>query len=119
VLSLRKKGGSETYDERILGNGDFVQTILEEADQTLARQIRARRKAGSLSKVIKEGCLEAGVNETELRSGSRRKAVSELRRRLCYYFYRELGVPMAEIARQVGVGTTGVAMAIKGTEEKQ
>jgi hypothetical protein len=32
---------------------------------------------------------------------------------LCIYFSRELGIPLAEIARQVGVGTTGVAMAVK------
>jgi REP element-mobilizing transposase RayT len=113
VLSLRKKGESQAYDERILGDGDFVQAILEEADQKLVRQIRARKKAGWLSMVIKERCREAGVNEIELRSGSRREAVSELRRRLCFYLYRELGLSMAEIARQVGVGTTGVAMAIK------
>ncbi len=116
VLSLRKKGEPEAYDERILGDGDFVQAILEEADQKLTRQIRARKKAGALSKIIKESCRETGVNEVELRSGSQRRAVSELRRRLCFYLYRELGIPMAEIARQVGVGTTGVAMAIKGIE---
>ncbi len=118
VLSLRKKGEPEAYDERILGDGDFVQAILEEADQKLARQIRSRKKAGPLSRLIKERCRENGVNEIELRSGSRRKAVSELRRRLCFYLYRELGLPMAEIARQVGVGTTGVAMAIKGMNEE-
>ena len=44
---------------------------------------------------------ESGINEVELRSGSRRTAVSELE------------IPMAEIARQVWVGATGVAMAIK------
>jgi len=113
VLSLRNRGEKEAYDERILGDGDFVQAILAEADQKLARQIRARKKTGSLSIIIKERCREAGVNEVELRSGSRRMAVSELRRRLCFYLYRELGMPMAEIARQVGVGTTGVAMAVK------
>jgi hypothetical protein len=62
-----------------------------------------------IDKIIKRKIYE----EVELRSGSRRKAVSELRRWLCFYLYRELGIPMAEIARQVGVGTTGVAMAIK------
>jgi len=118
VLSLRKRGESETYDERILGDGDFVQGILEEADQKLTRQIRARKKAGSLSKIIKERCHEAGVKEIELISGSQRKAVSELRKRLCFYFNRDLGIPMAEIARLVGIGTTGVAMAIKRIEAK-
>ena len=116
VLSLRQQGEREAYDERILGCGDFVQAVLEEADQKLARQIRARKKTGSLARVIKEQCREAGVNEREVRSGSRRRAVSELRRSLCVYLYQELGIPLAEIARQVGVGTSGVAMAIKGLE---
>ena len=116
VLSLRQQGTAEAYDERILGGGDFVQAVLEEADQRLARQIRARKKTGSLARVIKEQCREAGVNEREVRSGSRRRAVSELRRSLCVYLYQELGIPLAEIARQVGVGTSGVAMAIKGLE---
>ena len=116
VLSLRQQGEREAYDERILGGGDFVQAVLEESDQKLARQIRARKKTGSLARIIKEQCREAGVNERELRSGSRRRAVSKLRRSLCVYLYRELGIPLAEIARQVGVGTSGVAMAIKGLE---
>jgi REP element-mobilizing transposase RayT len=116
VLSLRQQGEKEAYDERILGGGDFVQAVLEEADQKLARQIRTRKKTGSLARIIKEQCREAGVNERELRSGSRRRAVSKLRRKLCFYLYRELGIPLAEIARQVGIGTTGVAMAVKRME---
>ncbi len=101
-----------------MGGGDFVQSILEEADQKLARQIRARKKTGSLSRIIEERCREVGVNELELKSGSRRKAVSELRRKLSY-LYRGLGIPMAEIARYVEVGTTGVAMSIKGMEAER
>lgn len=116
VLSLRKKGEVETHDERILGGGDFVQDILKEADQRQLRQIRAIKKAGSLEKIIKEKCSEAGVNETELRSGSQRRVVTGVRKQLCFYLNRELGIPMAEIARQIGIGTTGVAMAIKGME---
>ncbi|MCU0579205.1 MAG: transposase [Desulfobacterota bacterium] len=118
VLSLRQRGEPESYDERILGSGDFIQAVLEEADRKLARQVRARKKAGSLARIIKERCREAGVNERELRSGSRRRAVSELRKKLCVYLYRELGIPLAEIARQVGVGTTGVAMAVKELDAK-
>jgi putative transposase len=116
VLSLRQQGEPEAYDERILGGGDFVQAILEETDQKLARQMRARKKTGPLARIVKERCRESGVNEIELKSGSRRRVVSELRRKLSFYLYRELGIPLAEIARQVGVGTSGVAMAVKGVE---
>lgn len=119
VLSLRRQGEAEAHDDRILGDGDFVQAILKEADQTLARQIRVRKKAGSILKIIQKRCREAGIHENELRSGSRRKAVSELRRDISFYLNRELGISMAEIARHVGVGTTAVAMAIKGVEGKK
>jgi putative transposase len=118
VLSLRQQGEAEAYDERILGRGDFVQTVLKEADQRLARQVRARKKTGSLARIVKERCRESGVNERELRLGSRWRAVSELRRSLCVYLYRELVIPLAEIARQVGIGTSGVAMAVKGVSVK-
>jgi REP element-mobilizing transposase RayT len=117
VMTLRRKGEAEAYDERILGDGDFVQTILKEADQKLVRQIKARRKTGSLAKIIKDRCRQTGINETELRAGSQRRSVSKLRQEICFYLSRELGIPMAEIARQVGVGTSGVAMAIKGMEK--
>jgi putative transposase len=116
ILSLRQQGGTGAYDDRILGDGDFVQSILKEAELKLARQIRAQKKTGSLSVKIKEGCRKVGVTENELRAGSRRRAVSELRKEICYYLYRELGIPMAEIALHVGVGTTAVAMAIKAME---
>jgi len=69
-----------------------------------------------LARIIRERCREAGVNERELKSGSRRRAVSELRRSLCVYLSRELGIPLAEIALQVVIGTTGVAMSVKKME---
>jgi len=56
VVSLRRQGETETYDERILGSGEFFQAILEEADHKLARQLRTRKKKGSPAKVINETC---------------------------------------------------------------
>lgn len=64
--------------------------------------------------MIKEFYRAAGVTEQELRSGSRRRTVSALRGELCLHLYRELGLPLAEIARVMEVGTSGVAMAVKG-----
>ncbi len=93
--------------------------VMVRVNQRVARRIRGRKITGLLSEIIQERCGESGVNEVELRSGSRLKAVSELRRWLCFYLYRALGIPMAEIARQVGVGTTGVAMALKEINTKK
>jgi len=87
--------------------------VMVRVNQRVARRIRGRKITGLLSEIIQERCRESEVNQVELRSGSSLKAVSELRRWLCFYLYRALGIPTAEIVRQVGVGAKGVAMAIK------
>jgi len=35
---MRRQGNSELYDERILGNGEFVERIIEEADKKIKYQ---------------------------------------------------------------------------------
>ena len=113
VLSLRNRGEMVEYDSRILGDGDFVQAVIENADKAIARQVRYRRMEGSIGSVIQRISDEAGVNEKEVRAGSQRRAVSEVRARIAYYLSREMGIPMAELARQLGVGTSAIAMAIR------
>lgn len=119
VLSLKQQGAVESFDDRILGKSDFVQDILTETDQRLARQIKARKETGLIVQWIKEKCKEAGVSDTELKSGSRRRAVSAVRKQVCLFLSREMGLSLAEIARVVGIGTTGVAMAINRKENLQ
>ena len=67
---------------------------------------------------MKEICEESGISETELRGGGRRRKVSGVRGRIALFLCREMGIPLAEIARQVGVGTSAIGMAIKKEEER-
>ncbi len=116
VLSLREGGERPEHDSRILGGGDFVERIIREADETLARQIKHKRGKESIDAVISRMCKEQGVREQELRSGGQRRRISEARARIAFYLSREMGMSMAEIARNLGVGTSAVAMALKKEE---
>ena len=69
-----------------------------------------------MNRVIRELCGKEGVNEQELRGGSQRKAVSQVRARVSYILNREWGISMAEIARNLGVTTSAIAQAIAGFE---
>ena len=113
VLSLRGKGEQVEYDARILGSGDFVQKILDEADKRLDRQLRYRRAKETVDDVIARMCKKHGIKEAELRGGGKRRGVTKARREIAHYLSKEMGVPMAEIARNVGVGTSAVAMSLK------
>ena len=67
---------------------------------------------------IKLCCIicDALYREQEVKSGGQRRRISEARARIAYYLSREMGICMAEIARNLGVGTSAVAMAIKKEE---
>ena len=116
VLSLRESGERPEHDLRILGSGDFVERVMREADEKLGRQIKHRRGKGSIDAVISRMCKEEGVREQEVKSGGQRRRISEARARIANYLSREMGMSMAEIARNLGVGTSAVAMAIKKDE---
>jgi putative transposase len=112
VLSVRRRGQKEESDVRILGSGDFVSAILDQAEERSARQVKLRRSGRTITSIIEEECARENISTTELLSGGRRKSVSALRARIARRGVDELGLSLAEIARHVGVNTSGVAKAI-------
>jgi REP element-mobilizing transposase RayT len=113
VVSARRSGRKEEYDERILGSGDFVNAALKEAEEKTRLQLKLRRTGRTLGKIIDQECGRAKVSPQELKGGSRRRVVSTLRINIAKRGLDELGLSLAEIARHVGVSTSGIARAIK------
>ena len=56
-----------------------------------------------------EACKMKGVSLTELRSGSRRGGLPTTRAELVCELVEDFGVAAAEVARQVGISTSGVS----------
>ncbi len=112
VMSLRRRGEQESSDGRILGSGEFVESLLREADERELRQLRIRRSGKTIDEIIKEECQARSVSKKELQSGSRRRAVSDTRAVIAFRSIEELGLATAEIARALGVATSTISRAI-------
>jgi len=112
VLSLRRRGKGELSDERILGSGAFVERVLRETP----RSIRQRYWGGGLQKrvqkLIADMCEKHKVTVQELRSGSRHGRTARARAEIIQRLVKRHGLPLAEIARQVGISTSGVSRAL-------
>lgn len=109
VLSLRKSGEMVSIDERILGSGTFVERILQEADERIARQFFGSTLREKTSARIKAACKEEGINLIELKAGGRRGRISKVRSRLAIELVEKYGLPQAETARQLGVSTSAIS----------
>jgi REP element-mobilizing transposase RayT len=118
VVSARRKGQREEYDERILGSGEFVNEIFQEAEKKQMRQMKIRRSGKTIGNIIQEECVKNRVSPTELQAGSRRKTVSDMRAKIARRSLDELGLPMAEIARHLGVNTSSITRTIAKLERR-
>ena len=112
VLSARRSGRKEEFDERILGSGDFVNSILKEAEAKAKHQLKLRRSGKTLAGIVAEECKRERVNPNELNGGGRRRKISSLRATIAKRGRDELGLSLAEIARHVGVNTSSIRKAI-------
>ena len=113
VIAMRRRGQKEESDERILGDGDFVQAILQEAEERQLRQLKVCRSGGTITEIIDEECAQAKISPQEIKNGSRRDAVSRTRALIAYRSREELGLSAAEIARHLGVATSSITRAIE------
>lgn len=117
VLSLRPKGAKTVADERILGGGDFAESLLAEAAERTRHMLRLSRTVVDLGALAREVARQEGVNEAELRSGSRRRCVSKARKSFCHLAVTQSGSSGAEVARFLGVTTSAVNRAVGAAVE--
>jgi len=113
VEAMRRRGQKEGFDERILGSGEFVRAVLDEAEDRHVRQLRMRQSGSTIDTIIREECAKGGISDKEIKAGSRRKIVSAIRAKIAYRSREELGLSAAEIARHTGVSTSGITRAIE------
>lgn len=113
VLSMRRRGEKKLTDERILGSGDFVRNILEEADEQVKSYFTSEEKKEKIKNIIECICKKGGINVKELQSGGRRKVISEVRFQVACNLVEEHGISYSEVARNVGVTTPAIFSIIK------
>ena len=117
VVALRRKGTKTVADERILGGGEFAESLLAEATERTRHTLRRPRTVVDLGALARKVANWEDVTESELRSGSRRRRASKARRIFCRAAVTQLGFSGAEVARFLGVTTSAVNRAA-GAETK-
>lgn len=113
VRAVQARGEPQLADPRILGDGDFVERMLRITEQHAdAAPSRADRQAAALA-LIRSRCSEAGLTPEELGGGGRRRDLSKVRGELTVEIVRACGLPLADVARLLGLSTSGIAKTLR------
>ena len=104
----RSKGEYEAYDERILGSGEFVESLWCEAES-----IEIHGPKISLDEMMKRAAAMLQVKVELLRQKNRTKELADVRAAICYLAVREGNFSGVAVARALNMTRSGVSVAVK------
>jgi putative transposase len=113
ALTVRSQMGDRLHgDERILGNGDFVDAALTAAGERLERRHRLRARGRDFTWLLQRVAATAGLRPADLVMPSKSPARVAHRSILCYWAVRELGLSGTSVARQLGLTQSAVSRSV-------
>lgn len=104
-------------DERILGDGDFVEKILAAADESFETRYALKQKGYDLQKVARRVCQQTGVTQNQLFSGGKQAQTVKARSLLCYWACRKIGMKTVELAVVLKLSQPAVSQSVRRGEQ--
>ncbi len=117
IKVLRGVGERIKGDERILGDGDFVETVLGASNERLERRAFLQATGYDFECLVKRVAALFEMPTTEvLREGKYARTV-QARSVLCFWANRELGISTVELARRLKIAQPTVTQSVARGEK--
>ena len=112
VKSLKTVEIFQKSDERILGDGDFVENVLASANEAMERKYDLQSRGFTLEKAATRVVEVLGVKPEDVWATGRYRHIVEARSLLCYWVVRELGITMSSLARKLQISVPAVSKSV-------
>jgi hypothetical protein len=104
-------------DERILGEGSFVQRVLEECRERLERRYKYQAKGYDLDWLTDQVALKLNLERNMVMRPGRYPETVEARSVLCFWASRELGISTLELSKKLGISQPTASQSVKRGEK--
>ena len=112
VKALREEKVYQKNDERILGDGNFVEQVMSSAEEAMERRYKLRAEGVDLDRLTFRVSKIFGIKEKEIWSPGKFRRIVEARSVLCYWAVRELGVSMTMLSREMGISVAAISGSV-------
>jgi putative transposase len=113
VKALRQVHAYQKGDERILGDGDFVEEVLRKSEEKLERTYHLKAQGFDFDKVVKRVAKLLTISAAEVLAVGKKQKIVTARSLLCFWASRELGLSQAWLARRLGISQPAVSSAVE------
>jgi putative transposase len=117
IKAMRRVQDHMKSDERILGDGDFTQSVLDEAKERLEERYRLRAQGYDLEKIAIRVSSELGIDPKQVWAAGKHPITVKARSLMCYWAVRKLGLSATELSKKLGVSQPSVSISVKRGEQ--
>ena len=114
---LRDKGNRSKGDERILGDGDFVENVLRQCQERMERKYLLKNKGYDFKWLTGKVASILGIEKEEITRRGRYPRRVAARSVLCYWASRELGMSTVALSERLGISQPAVSHSIRRGEQ--
>jgi REP element-mobilizing transposase RayT len=117
VKAMRRAKVYQKSDERILGDGSFVESTLDAYDESFEKKYLLKSMGYTLDDVVNRVSETLKVKPQLIWSAGRHRKTVQARSLMCFWAVRELGLSMSEIARKLNLSVMAVSKSVaRGAE---
>jgi len=117
VKAMRRAQSRMKGDERILGDGEFAQSVLDAAKEQYEERYLLQAQGHDLETVAHRVSALLGINPEQVWASGKHPLTVKARSLLCYWAVRELGFTATEVSRRLGVSQPSVSISVKRGEK--
>ena len=110
--ALRKANALQKGDERILGDGNFVETVLSEAKEAYERRYRLKAKGIDIDSIAHRAAQIAGIEPSQVWASGKQPKVVQARSLLCYWANTELGLSQAWLSKRLRLSQPAISLSV-------
>jgi chromosomal replication initiation ATPase DnaA len=110
---FRKSGLFQKSDERILGDGDFVERVLHQANEQLEYTQSLKNQGYDFHTIIQHVVVLLDLPIEDIKSASKHSDIVKARNMACCWAYTHLGISQTELALKFGVSQPAVCAAVQ------
>ncbi len=100
-------------NERILGDDDFIGSVLKQSKEVRAREQRLPAQGYDFNTVVKQVAAWFGLEPAKVLASGRSSQVTKARSVLCFIVTSEGGMSQTRLARDLGLSQSTISRAIK------
>jgi putative transposase len=115
--ALRKAGIHQKSDERILGDNDFVESVLAKAQEKLEQKYALAAKGIGFEQLTQWVSKLTGVPVRAMVGPSKRRQTGKARSLLCFWAGRELGMSLTALAHRLEISVPTASVAAQRGEQ--